>query len=317
MLKKRIAILGATSQIAKDLVKSFVVKSGHELVLYSRRPRVVSQWMTSFSLTNQHMVADFAAFNINEHFDAIINFVGIGDPAKAIQMGSNIFDVTLQYDELVLKYLRNHPHSQYIFISSGSAYGVNFDAPADENTQSVIAINNLQPQEWYSVAKLHAECRHRSLASLSIVDIRIFNYFSHTQDLNARFLITDIVRAIQDRTVLKISKDYLKRDFIGPDNLYQLVEAILASAAINAVVDCYSKEPIDKISLLKAMEVNFGLKYELTENINTINATGIKKNYYSINKRASQFNYKPTLTSLMNINKELRIILSNSKENQT
>jgi hypothetical protein len=43
---------------------------------------------------------------------------------------------------------------------------------------------------------MHAEAKHRALFNFSIVDVRVFNYFSHTQDMNARFLITDIVRAI-------------------------------------------------------------------------------------------------------------------------
>jgi hypothetical protein len=41
---------------------------------------------------------------------------------------------------------------------------------------------------------LHAEAKHRALFNFSIVDVRVFNYFSHTQDMNARFLITDNLR---------------------------------------------------------------------------------------------------------------------------
>jgi hypothetical protein len=48
---------------------------------------------------------------------------------------------------------------------------------------------------------LHAEAKHRALFNFSIVDVRVFNYFSHTQDMNARFLITDIVRAIKNKII--------------------------------------------------------------------------------------------------------------------
>lgn len=305
----RIAILGATSQIAKDLVLSFSTRSNHELALFARRPEVVMQWLASVGLSGRYAVADFSAFSADEYFSAIFNFVGVGDPAQAAAMGASIFDVTLEYDELALDYVRQHSPCRYIFLSSGAAYGSSFDAPADENTKAVIAINNLQPQDWYAVAKLHAECRHRSLPHLPIVDIRVFNYFSHTQDISARFLIKDILRAIRDKTVLKTSPDYIVRDFLHPSDFYNLVTALLASPATNASVDCYSKAPIDKPSLFAAMQENFGLRYEIVETTASVNATGSKPHYYSLNTRAADFGYAPHLTSLEGILVEARALL--------
>lgn len=294
----RIAILGATSQIAKDLVQSFAANSSHDLMLYARRPEVVTQWLTQTNLAQRYEVADFAAFTTDEHFDAILNFVGVGNPAQAAAMGASIFDVTLKYDELALGYVRQHPTCRYIFLSSGAAYGSSFETPADANTKAVIDINNLQPQDWYGVAKLHAECRHRSLAHLPIVDIRVFNYFSHTQDIEARFLITDILRAIRDKVVLKTSADYIVRDFIHPSDFHNLVNAILTAPATNAVVDAYSKAPIDKPTLLAAMQETFGLQYEIAHLGAGVNATGGKSHYYSLNTRAKDFGYQPVSTSV-------------------
>ena len=295
----RIALLGATSQIAKDLVLSFATHSNYDLVLYARRPEAVKQWLADVGLDGRYAIADFATFNMGEHFDAIMNFVGVGNPAQAAAMGASIFDVTLKYDELALGYVRQHPDCRYIFLSSGAAYGASFDAPIDANTKAVVPINNLQPQDWYGVAKLHAECRHRSLAPLPIVDIRVFNYFSHTQDIDARFLITDILRSIRDKIVLKTSADYIVRDFIHPSDLYQLVITILNAPATNAVVDAYSKAPIDKATLLVAMQEMFGLRYEIVQTGVDVNATGGgKQYYYSLNSRAEGLGYLPTLTSL-------------------
>jgi nucleoside-diphosphate-sugar epimerase len=293
----RIAVLGATSQIAKDLIMSFSTKEDHHLHLFARRPDCVKKWLDNVGLAERYLVDDFGAFGTQE-FDAILNFVGVGNPAQAAAMGASIFDVTFQYDELALNYVRQHPECRYIFLSSGAAYGSNFDVPVDAATKATIAINNLQPQDWYAVAKLHAECRHRSLPHLPIVDIRVFNYFSHTQDMEARFLITDIVRAIWDKTVLKTSADYILRDFIGPDDFYQLVTAILNSPAANNVVDCYSKAPIDKPTLLAIMQERFGLKYEVSQVDSCLNATGAKPHYYSVSKRANYFGYCPNLSSL-------------------
>lgn len=305
----RIAILGATSQIAKDLVLSFCTQSSHELELYARRPAVVAQWLASVGLVGRYAVADFAAFSADAHFDAILNFVGVGNPAQAAAMGASIIDVTLKYDEMALDYVRQHPDCRYIFLSSGAAYGASFDEPVNENTKAIIAINNLQPQDWYAVAKLHAECRHRSLPHLAIVDIRVFNYFSHTQDMSARFLMTDVLRAIRDKTILKTSPDYIVRDFLHPSDFYKLVDALLSSPAINVAVDCYSRAPIDKPSLLAAMQEKFGLKYEIVQAGVGVNATGGKPHYYSRTTRAADFGYQPTLTSLEGIVKEMQMIL--------
>jgi nucleoside-diphosphate-sugar epimerase len=295
----RIAILGATSQIAKDLILSFAEHSEHELVLYARRPQAVVQWLNQEKLAQRYAAADFAAFTSNEHFDAILNFVGVGNPAQAAAMGASIFDVTLTYDELALGYIRQHPTCRYLFLSSGAAYGSNFETPADADTKAVIDINHLKPQDWYGVAKLHAECRHRSLAQLPIVDIRVFNYFSHTQDMEARFLITDIVRAIRDKTVLKTSSDYIVRDFIHPSDFYQLVSVMLAAPLdTNTAIDCDSLAPIDKSTLLAVMREKFGLQFEISHGGSGINATGNKPHYYSKNKRSADFGYVPTMSSI-------------------
>lgn len=294
----RIAIFGATSQIAKDLVRSFAIKSKHELVLFARRPDKVKQWLTSIDLAERYIADYFEAFNTDDHFDAIINFVGVGNPAQAASMGAAIFDVTLQYDELALSYVKCNPTCRYIFLSSGAVYGSNFNTPVDANSKAEIDINNLQSRDWYSVTKLYVECRHRSLSSLPIVDIRVFNYFSHTQDMGARFLITDIVRAIRDKEVLKTSPDHIVRDFIHPLDFFELVNALFAASPTNIAVDCYSKSPINKTTLLTIMQEKFGLIYETIESNADIDSRQLKSYYYSTNKRAASFGYKPAYSSI-------------------
>lgn len=309
----RLAVFGATSQIAKDLLLSFAADSQHELVLYARRPQAVLQWLNLANLAQSYKVVDFEAFTKDEHFDAILNFVGVGNPAQAAAMGASIFDVTLKYDELALDYVREHQTCRYIFLSSGAAYGSSFDAPANANTKASFDLNHLQPQDWYGAAKLHAECRHRALAPLPIVDLRVFNYFSHTQDMSARFLMTDLFRAIRDKTVLQTSAAYMVRDYMHPSDFYRLVRTVLAGPAINAVFDCYSKAPVDKPTLLAALQENFDLDYELQQAPVGVNATGIKPHYYSINTRAADFGYKPLLTSLDGLQFELDLALDMSR----
>jgi nucleoside-diphosphate-sugar epimerase len=305
----RIAILGATSQIARDLIVSLAAAGERHLYLFARRPDDVKKWLDSVGLSGRYSVDDFSAFGKYE-FDAIINFVGVGNPAQAVAMGNSIFDITLQFDEMALDYLRARPACRYLFLSSGAAYGSSFDEPATRDTPAIVAINDLSPQEWYGVAKLHAECRHRSHPDLAIVDIRVFNYFSRTQDISARFLITDILRAIRDKEALKTSPEYIVRDFLHPSDFYKLVSALLSAPATNAAVDCYSRAPIDKPNLLAAMQEKFGLRYEIAEATASVNATGSKPHYYSLNTRATDFGYQPSLTSLEGILQESEKILN-------
>jgi nucleoside-diphosphate-sugar epimerase len=306
----RIAILGATSQIARDLIESFAQYDTHTLVLYARRQQAVDDWLSRVNLSERYAVCGFEAFSNHDHFDAIINFVGVGNPAQAAAMGASIFDVTLKYDELALDYICQRPNCRYIFLSSGAAYGGSFDEPVDANTCAIVPINNLQPQHWYGVAKLHAECRHRALTPLPIVDIRVFNYFSHTQDMEARFLMTDILSAIRDKIVLKTSTDYIVRDFIHPSDFYRLVNAILTAPETNTVVDAHSKAPVDKQTLLADMQENFGLRYEVVQTNSAVNATGIKPYYYSLNSPYADFGYQPIFNSQTAIFEEAKKLIS-------
>jgi nucleoside-diphosphate-sugar epimerase len=295
----RIAILGATSQIAKDLIISFSENSNHDLILFARRPDLVIHWLTTIKLNEKYSTHDFGSFGVDKYFDAIINFVGIGDPAKAVEMGASIFDVTLKYDELALDYVRRHPHCRYIFLSSGAIYNSTFDEPVDENSKAIIEINDFQSQHWYGVAKLYAECRHRALNHLPIVDIRVFNYFSHTQDMSSRFFITDIVRAIKGKEILMTSAENIVRDYIGADDFFQIIDLILNNRLVNDVVDTYTKSPVDKITLLKKTKDFLGLRYEFKDEFCSVNATGgAKINYFSTNRKLETYGYKPSKGSL-------------------
>jgi nucleoside-diphosphate-sugar epimerase len=304
----KIAILGATSQIARDLILLLSNEGGNQLHLFARRTAEAERWLASNGMQGRYPVADFSGFG-EQDFDAVINFVGAGDPAQIAAMGSSILDITLHFDGMVLNYLESHPACRYLFLSSGAAYGSNFSEPARRDTPATIKINDLAPHEWYGVAKLHAECRHRAHPGLCIFDIRVFNYFSRSQHIDARFLITDMLRAIRDKTVLKTSPDYIVRDYLHPADFHALVNALLAAPANNAAVDCYSKAPIDKPTLLAAMHENFGLSYEVTAQPVGINATGSKSHYYSENRRAAEFGYRPAWASLDGVLSEAGIIL--------
>ena len=307
----RIAIIGATSQIAKDLIFSFSKFAGHDLILFARNPEAVAAWLGTVNLADKYGAPlNYDAFGVDQHFDAVMNFVGVGNPAQAQAMGAAIFDVTYQYDELVLNYIKQYPQCRYLFLSSGAAYGTGFNEPVDSQSKAIVPINNLQPQDWYAVAKLYAECRHRAQPQLPIIDIRVFNYVSCSQDLSARFLICDILRAIQEGSVLETSSIDIVRDYLHPDDFYRLVDALLSAPCTNAAVDCYSKSPISKFDLLEAAKAHFGLKYEVIQSDAGINSTGVKPHYYSKNHLAAEFGYEPEMSSIEGIVKVMKVMLS-------
>jgi len=295
----RIAILGATSQIAKDLALSFNDK--HSLVLYARRPAAVAQWLSQVNLQNCTF-RDVSTFTHNTRFDAILNFVGAGDPETIQRLGKRIFGITESYDQMVLDYLQEYPDCLYIFMSSGAVFGDNFSTPVNNQTRSIFPINNIQPQHYYGLAKAQAEYRHR-MSDYNIVDLRIFNYFSRTANLQSQFMICGMLRSVLEGKEYVIDHTPITRDYVGPKDFYQMINVLLDQEKINTAVDLYSRLPISKDLLVETMKERYGLKVWV-RNAPLHAATGVKENYYSTNLEAYSLGYRPTLTSIQTITEE-------------
>ncbi len=306
-----IAILGATSQIARDFVQLSSLTQAHTYSLYSRRPEAIQQWLNRLPCRNINSIAGFESFGDAQSFDAIINFVGVGDPAAAQSMGAAILDVTHEFDTLALKYVTENPGTRYLFLSSGAVYGGGFATPADDQRHASFPINQLGMQDWYGMAKVYAEARHRALAEIPIVDLRVFNYFSQSTGIEARFLITDILRSIRARQVLQTSRENVVRDYIGPKEFMQLIVKVLMAPPQNVAIDCFTQAPVDKISMLECMKNELGLRYVLVEQRTGLLATGSKLNYYSKSRKAADlFGYAPEATSLDVVMEQSRSLLS-------
>lgn len=304
----RIAIFGATSVIAKDLIEIFSTKTDYECTLFVRSHIVMDDWIFKFNINKNYNVQNYSEFDLKCHYDVIINFVGVGDPAQAKVMGSSIFDVTYKYDMMILDYLQYNQTTKYIFLSSGAVYGGDFKDPVTKETLATVDVNNFKETDWYAIAKLYAEARHRAASKFSIVDIRIFNYFSHTQNIQSRFLITDIVRALMNNEVFITSQDNIVRDFITPPDFFRLIQAVINSTSVNIAIDAYTKSPIEKIQLLTRLSAKFGLQYELTKLNDVVNATGAKLNYFSLSRMSEKIDYEPQNTSLDGIINEISLL---------
>jgi nucleoside-diphosphate-sugar epimerase len=306
----KIAILGATSEIAKDLILSFSAYDEHELVLFARRPKEVMQWLSIANLSNKHAIYDFESFHHVADLDAIINFVGAGDPSKAIALGNSILEITEKYDYLVLDYLKENPRCKYIFISSGAVYGQSFVDPVYENTEVPRSVN-LDIRNFYAIAKLRAEERHRALTNFNITDLRIFSYFSHTQNPKSRFFMSDVVNALKNRETLVTSSEDIVRDYLSSSDFYQIIEKILYAFEVNMPIDCYSRSPVSKFKILSTLGDNLRLDYKIEDRENEPNPISSKKNYYSLKRDAEKIKYVPTLSSLELITQEINKYLNN------
>jgi len=310
-MSQALAFLGANSQIARDLIRSMADAGRHGLLLYVRNVPGMQAWVREQRLEAHASVHSYDDYGERPH-DAVLNFVGVGDPRRAVEMGDAIFGVTQRFDDLALGGLERHPDRRYIFLSSGAVYGDVYRQPVTERSSANIAINAISSQDWYAVAKLHAEVRHRARSDAPIVDLRVFNYFSRTQDLSARFFVTDLLRAIQTGETMQVSGDYMVRDFLHPADFHQLVERVLTAPPANAALDCYSAAPVDKPALLQALKDRFGLRYETApaSAAVTVNATGAKPHYYSLNRKAETFGYFPAYSSLAGVLEEAAALLA-------
>jgi len=95
-----------------------------------------------------------------------------------------------------------------------------------------------------------------------------------------------------------------------PDDFHHLVECLLAAPPANCAVDCYSREPINKPTLLQVMVEHFGLRYEILGDRSVgVNATGTKPHYYSLNRKAAEFGFQPAWSALECILLETESIL--------
>jgi nucleoside-diphosphate-sugar epimerase len=312
---KPLAILGATSHIAKDFVVNAHRNFGTTFSLYGRRPGVVADFISRHNFPRDWDVGTFSDFAAETNkrvgrFGAILNFVGVGDPAKAKEMGAEIFSATWDSDQHALLYLERFPETPYIFASSGAVYGSDFNAPVTESSVATVPVNTLAPESYYGVAKLYAEARHRAIKNRTILDVRIFNYVSRTLDIDARFLITDIIAAIAGGELFRTTNQHMLRDYLHPEDFCSLVMACIAAPpGTNMPVDAYSRAPISKSELLTLSKDKFGLQFEFVDRAPTLNATGAKPFYYSENRVAETLGYRPRYSSAEGIAVEVSAIL--------
>tara|TARA_B100000749_G_C18444138_1_gene473515 strand:- start:2503 stop:3468 length:966 start_codon:yes stop_codon:yes gene_type:complete len=310
MKQKNIAIFGSTGHIGKNLISFFIKNNDFKIFLFSRDIKKFESLKMIFSDTMSFNTYD--DFGKNE-YDVIINCVGISNPNAFEKNSRSIFDTAEFYDTMVLDYLKNFPTTLYINLSSGAVFSGEFDKPVDDSSTYKFDVNGINKGEMYSISKMYLESKHRSLPDLNIVDLRIFGFFSRFIDVNAGFFMSELLQALKNKSEFITDKKDFVRDYVNPKDFYDLTKNCIANKKINDVFDVYSKEIISKFQILEECFNKFDLKFKLVEKIESISPTGVKKNYYSLSRKAEKINYSPQFSSLETILNESSLFLENSR----
>jgi len=309
MAEYRVAILGGNSHISKGLIDNFTKSNDVVLYIFSRHAGIMRDFLTTLGKVESDKLKIYDGYDnfTNQEYDLVINCVGVGTLYQHGGHYEKYFTVLEEYDNLVINYLLKNPQTLYVSFSSGVIYGNEFKNPAGGDSVNCLPVNNLGEKEAYMIARLNAEAKHRMFKNLNIIDLRVFAYFSRFIDLTDGYFITELINSIKEKKVFKVTPDDFLRDYLHPDDLYQVIQKLSKS---NDVFDICSAAPVKKTEILEMCRDEFGLQYEMDESLDYKTATGIKNVYYSTWDRAKQLlGYKPQLTSLAGIKKELYLML--------
>jgi len=244
-------------------------------------------------------------------YDVLINCVGAGTLNKHRGKYTLYFTVTEEYDNLAIGYLRDHcPDALYISFSSGAVYGREHSAPVEEGTMTRIKVNHIAPEDYYGIARLNAEAKHRAFDRLKIVDLRVFSYFSRFIDLTDGYFITDLLDCVLNKKVLVTDSMSMIRDYLHPEDLFSMIIKCLQAGSLNTAFDVVSTNPVEKKEILDYFSAAYGLKYETSPSLTKKTATGSKGVYCSTYHGASKIGYVPRFSSLETIMQEAKHILA-------
>lgn len=273
-----IAILGSTGNIARGLRLLFDYNN-HILYKFSRSAK------TDDLVTNEGYY-NISTFN-NHFYDVIINCTGNGF------IGKDIFGVTEYYDDLIFKYLVDSPKTIVISFSSGVV--------------GRFSSHGFLETDYYTIAKLNSEAKHRA-SKYTIIDIRLYSSFCHTNNLDQPYFINDVIRHIKTHTIYKTNEDKLIRDYISMADLFSLIQRCIIYNK-NVVFEAYTLASVSKFEILEKFKEKFGLAYDVSNYFIDNPYTGKKLDYTPIFKDAESIGYQPTMTSLENLIKETELIL--------
>jgi nucleoside-diphosphate-sugar epimerase len=309
MNQKKIAIFGSSGHIGKNLVTFFIKNNNFKTSLFSRD--LNSFKPLKFSSSGNISLNTYNNFKKNE-YDVIVNCIGTSAPKELKKTQSSIFNVTEFYDNMILEYLKIFPTTLYINLSSGAVFGRTFEKPVDNFSTSKLEINDINKDNSYSISKIYSESKHRYLSDLNIIDLRIFGFFSRFIDVSARFFMSELLQSLKNKSEFVTTNEDIIRDYVDPSDFYNLIKNCISNKKTNNVFDVYSKKPVSKFNILEEFSKTFDFKFKLVEKLESLSPTGLKKNYYSLSRKAEKIGYFPQFSSLETILNESSQIFENN-----
>jgi nucleoside-diphosphate-sugar epimerase len=305
--RSTVAVLGATGHVGQVLAHG-LPQDRLDLVLVVRDSERGRKVAGSAGLDPGRVVT-FDALGATEA-DALVNCVGLGDPAAVAARPEEVYAVTQRLDEICLAYLESRPGTVLVNMSSGAVYGTDFSGPARDDSVLTVPVNAVGPEDHYGIAKAASEARHRAAAAASIVDLRLFGLFSRYIDPGARYFANELVRCARTGEEFVTGPDDMKRDFVHPDDLAALVGLALGSRGVNTAWDVATGAPVSKSELIAAFETRFGMRSRIDDTLLPPSATGAKTDYYSLSRRAqAEAGWEPRYTSLEAVLAEATAVL--------
>jgi len=308
----KIAILGSTGHVGKNIIYYFSKEKNFELFLFTRDEKKLEKITLQHGIKNNFSIRKYDEFN-DSQYNVIINCVGLSDPARIEASKGEILESTRTFDILTLEYLKNFSETKLINFSSGIVYGGEFSFPITDTVLIDETYNYKNIKSEYALSKINSEIKHRAFKHLNIIDLRLFSFFSRFMDLESKFFMSEVVSSIKENKTLFTDNTNFYRDYIHPEDLFLFIKKCVNKNSINGAFDLYSKKPIGKFEVLASLESKYGLKYKIDSGTKVINPTGFKKNYYSKSRKADLLGYKPKYSSLDTISEELPYFLKNQE----
>lgn len=303
-----IAVFGASGHIGKNLIYYLKDEPDLKIFCFSRSSDKLNNFLLSVNADNC-ILSSYDEFP-HSKYDAIINCIGIGDPASLKTAKDQIFRLTEYYDNLILDNLKINNSTVYINISSGAVYGTEFKVPVDMSLISSIDVNNITARDHYRISKLNSEVKHRALSELNIFDLRVFGFFSRFLDIETEFLLCEILKSIINERVFITGDENIIRDYIHPQDFVTIIKKCISISDMNIAFDICSKSPVSKLELLNFYKGKYNLKYKVDSKRSYSSVTGSKLNYYSLNNNIAFLDFQPKFSSLECIDSETSALLN-------
>ena len=304
----KIAILGSTGHVGKNIIYYFSKEKNFELFLFTRDEKKLEKITLQHGIKNNFSIRKYDEFN-DSQYNVIINCVGLSDPARIEASKGEILESTRTFDILTLEYLKNFSETKLINFSSGIVYGGEFSFPITDTVLIDETYNYKNIKSEYALSKINSEIRHRASKHLNIIDLRLFSFFSRFMDLESKFFMSEVVSSIKENKTLFTDNTNFYRDYIHPKDLFSYVKKCIYGDSLNDVFDLCSKRPIGKFELLNFLKEKYGLQYEIEPGVKFANPTGFKRNYYSESRKAESLGYKSEYSSIDTISDELSFII--------